>query len=260
MTVTPSIAGLAPGTYTTPITVTATGASGSPKTVDVTLTVNPATPVLSVAPTSLAFSATQGGANPAAQTVNVTNTGGGSLSFTASDDAVLARRDAGERDRAGRIFGVDEHRGLAPGTYTGTVTISAAGASGSPKTVAVTLTVNPATPVLSVAPTSLAFSATQGGANPAAQTVSVTNTGGGTLNFTASDNQSWLAVTPASGTAPANPSVSTNIAGLAPGNYTGTVTISAAGASGSPKTVGVTLTVNPAPPARDRPCRRLGLR
>ena len=55
MTATPSIAGLAPGTYTTPITVTAPGASGSPKTVDVTLTVNPATPVLAVAPSELAF-------------------------------------------------------------------------------------------------------------------------------------------------------------------------------------------------------------
>jgi hypothetical protein len=36
--------------------------------------------------------------------------------------------------------------GLAAGTYTGTVTVSAAGATGSPKTVAVTLTVNPTTP------------------------------------------------------------------------------------------------------------------
>jgi hypothetical protein len=117
----------------------------------------------------------------------------------------------------------------------------------------VTLTINPATPVLSVAPTSLAFSATQGGANPAAQTVNVSNTGGGSLSFTASDNQSWLAVAPASGTAPAGLSVSTNIAGLAAGTYTGTVTIRAAGASGSPKTVGVTLTVNPAPPAGTGP-------
>ena len=115
-----------------------------------------------------------------------------------------------------------------------------------------TLTVSPG-PTLSVAPTTLAFSATQGGANPAAQTVNVTNSGGGTLSFTASDDQPWLAVAPTSGTAPAGLSVSTNIAGLAPGGYTGTVTISAAGASGSPKTVGVTLTVNPAPPAGTGP-------
>jgi hypothetical protein len=146
VTVTPSIAGLAPGTYTTPITVTAAGASGSPKTVDVTLTVNPATPVLSVAPTSVAFSATQGGANPAAQTVNVTNTGGGSLSFTASDDqSWLAVAPASGSAPAALSLSANI-AGLAPGTYTGTVTISAAGASGSPKTVAVTLTVNSAPP------------------------------------------------------------------------------------------------------------------
>jgi hypothetical protein len=83
--------------------------------------------------------------------------------------------------------------------------------------------------------------------------VNVSNTGGGSVSFTASDDQSWLAVAPASGTAPAGLSVSAGIAGLAPGTYTGIVTISAPGASGSPKTVGVTLTVNPAPPAGSGP-------
>jgi concanavalin A-like lectin/glucanase superfamily protein len=39
--------------------------------------------------------------------------------------------------------------------------------------------------------------------------------------------------------------VSVNPAGLAAGTYTGTVTISASGATGSPKTVAVTLTVSP---------------
>jgi hypothetical protein len=102
--------------------------------------------------------------------------------------------------------------------------------------------------VLSVAPGSLAFTATQGGANPAAQTVNVTNSGGGTLNWTASDNQPWLSVSPAGGAAPGTVSVSTNVTGLAAGTYTGTVTITAAGASGSPKAVAVTLTVNNSPP------------
>ena len=37
------------------------------------------TPVLSVTPGSLSFAATQGGAAPAAQTLSVANTGGGSL-------------------------------------------------------------------------------------------------------------------------------------------------------------------------------------
>ena len=86
---------------------------------------------------------------------------------------------------AGAISASVNTAGLAAGTYTGTVTVTAAGATGSPKTIAVTLTVNPATPVLAVTPASLSFAGTAGGASPAAQTVNVSNTGGGTLSWTA---------------------------------------------------------------------------
>ena len=87
-----------------------------------------------------------------------------------------------------------------------------------------------------------------GGASPAAKTVSVTNGGSGTLDVTASDDATWLTVTPASATAPATLTVTPSITGLAAGTYTATVTVTAttAGATGSPKTVAVTLTVSPA--------------
>ena len=118
--------------------------------------------------------------------------------------------------------------GLAAGTYTATVRVESAGVNGSPKLVPVTLSLAPAAAAaLSVTPSSLAFTATAGGANPAAQTLSVANTGTGTLSFTASDNAAWLAVTPASGTAPASLSVSVNVAGLAAGTYSGAVTVTA---------------------------------
>ena len=82
VTVTPSVTGLTAGTYTTDVTVSAPGAIGSPKTVPVTFTVDPPPPVLAVSPSSLTFTATAGGANPASKDVSVTNTGGGSLSFS----------------------------------------------------------------------------------------------------------------------------------------------------------------------------------
>ena len=50
----------------------------------------------------------------------------------------------------------------------------------------------PPQPALSVSRTTMAFTATQGGANPAGQTFDVTNTGGGTLSYTASESASWL--------------------------------------------------------------------
>jgi outer membrane protein assembly factor BamB len=104
-------------------------------------------------------------------------------------------------------------------------------------------TTSASSPVLGVAPASLSFSATQGGADPAAKTLSVTNSGGGTLSYSASADVPWLSVTPASGNAPATLSVTAAIAGLAPNTYTGHVTVTASGAQGSPASVTVTLIV-----------------
>ena len=105
----------------------------------------------------------------------------------------------------------------------------------------------PAPPAIGVSPTSLSFTATVGGGNPAAQSLSITNTGGGTLNWTATDNQPWLSVSPASGTAPSTANVSVNISGLGVGTFTGAITISATGATNSPVTVPVTLTISSTP-------------
>jgi hypothetical protein len=147
VTVTPSTAGLSAGTYTATVTVTAAGAGGSPKTIPVTLTVDPPQPPgLAVSPTSLAFTATQGGANPAAKTVSVTNTGSGALDVTASDDAAWLTVSPASASAPATLAVTPSISGLAAGTYTATVTVTAttSGATGSPKTIAVTLTVSPA--------------------------------------------------------------------------------------------------------------------
>ena len=104
----------------------------------------------------------------------------------------------------------------------------------------------PPGPTIGVSPTSFNFTATAGGANPANQSLSITNTGGGSLSWTASANQPWLTVSPASGTAPSTVTVSVNITGLAAGTFSGAITISATGATNTPVTVPVTLTVNAA--------------
>ena len=101
----------------------------------------------------------------------------------------------------------------------------------------------PSSPTIGVSPSSMSFTATAGGANPASQSLSITNTGGGTLNWSASSNQTWLSVSPASGTAPSTTTVSANITGLAAGTYNGAITITATGATNSPVSVPVTLTV-----------------
>jgi hypothetical protein len=105
-------------------------------------------------------------------------------------------------------------------------------------------TAAPTQPTIGVNPANLSFTATAGGSNPANQTINVTNTGGGTLNFTVSDNAPWLTVSPASGTAPATLTASVDITGLAAGTFNGTITISATGATNTPVSIPVTLTVN----------------
>jgi subtilase family protein/BACON domain-containing protein len=104
----------------------------------------------------------------------------------------------------------------------------------------------PPGPTIGVSPSSLSFSATAGGANPTSQSLSITNTGGGTLSWTASANQTWLTVSPTSGTAPSTATVSVDISGLGAGTFNGAITISATGATNTPVSVPVTLTVNPA--------------
>jgi glucose/arabinose dehydrogenase/PKD repeat protein len=210
----------------------------------------PPQPSLSVSKSALAFRATQNGSDPAARAVDVTNAGTGTLSFTASKSASWLTVTPASGTAPATLTVAASIAGMTPGTYTTAVTVAAAGATGSPKTIDVTLTIDPpaAPPALSVAPGTLSFTAAQGAPNPPAQSVAVSNSGGGSLSFTAGDDQSWLSVSPAGGTAPASVAVAVDATGLAPGSYTGTVTVTAAGATGSPKTIGVTLTVSAAPP------------
>ena len=99
-------------------------------------------------------------------------------------------------------------------------------------------------PILVVSPTSLSFSGSLGGNDPAPQSVAVTNGGGGSLSWSAASNATWLSASPASGTAPSTSSVTTSLAGLSAGTYTATVTVTAGGAQSSPQTIAVTVTVS----------------
>ena len=82
-------------------------------------------------------------------------------------------------------------------------------------------------------------------ARPAAQTMVTLTSAPSNITFTASSNQTWLTVSPASGTTPSAATITINPAGLTSGNYSGTITFSSPDAAAS-KTVTVSLTVIPA--------------
>ncbi|MGH2670377.1 MAG: BACON domain-containing protein, partial [bacterium] len=147
-------------------------------------------------------------------------------------------------------------------TYTylasvaGTVTFSGSAAGGGvASNVAtsnvVTISSGPSGPTLSVMPGSLNLAGELGLADPPAQSLSVGNVGSGGLAWSASgstgDGNNWLGLNPGNGSAPpsTNVSVSANTCGLPNGTYGGTVTVASAGASGSPQSVPVTLSVLP---------------
>jgi len=84
----------------------------------------------------------------------------------------------------------------------------------------------------------------------AVQSVGVSNSGGGTLNWSASAATSsggnWLAVSPTSGANAGTLTVSAGVGTLIPGTYVGAITVAATGAANTPQTVPVTLTVTAA--------------
>jgi hypothetical protein len=77
--------------------------------------------------------------------------------------------------------------------------------------------------------------------------VNVTNSGAGTLSFTAVSDSPWLTVTPGNGTAPNSLGIKALLGNLTVGTYTGHVTVASAGAQGSPATITVTFVVAPSP-------------
>jgi hypothetical protein len=104
-------------------------------------------------------------------------------------------------------------------------------------------------PTISLSPTSLGFSATAGGSNPASQNVSVSNSGGGTLEspttqITYSQGSGWLSVDCTGSSAPYTCSTQPTTGSLAAGTYNATVQVSSSGASNSPQSYTVAFTVN----------------
>src|SRR5579864_4702379 len=237
---------LSAGTYTGTVTITSSGASNSPKSVPVTLTVTAASsPTLTVSPLSLSFSYQTGGAAPAAQPVSLSSST--ALNYTVvSSAAWLNATPASGATPASLSVSVNPS-GLAAGSYNGTVTVTASGASNSPQKIAVSLAVTSApsgNPSLNVSPGTLSFSYPSGSTTSGTQNLSITSTGAALQITAAASGGSWLSVTPTSGSTPATVKVSANPTGLAAGTYNGTITITSTGAANTPQTIPVKLVVS----------------
>jgi len=108
-------------------------------------------------------------------------------------------------------------------------------------------------PVIQVDPERLYFTGEVGGPNPQPQTLQITNAGGGTLNWSATADVTWLSLTPSQGTAPSTVRVAVDITGLSAGRYQAQITITAPQATNSPLIVPVVLELTQPPALSVRP-------
>jgi hypothetical protein len=101
-------------------------------------------------------------------------------------------------------------------------------------------------PTIGLTPTQLSFSADQA-TNPSSQTFLVTNAGGGTLRWDASEDAAWLSLSPTSGIlgAGASQTVTATITSnnLEPGQFESTIVVTDPNAANSPRTLPVSLAV-----------------
>jgi uncharacterized protein (TIGR03437 family) len=230
------------GTYKSSITINAAGTSNSPFSIPVTLTVTGVAPSINLSASTLNFGALAGGSPPASQTVNVTGAAASSVSLGIQGGAWLSASLSGSTPAVVTVS-VNQSN-LAPGNYSGTVLVTAVGASNSPQTIAVQLVVS-STATLTATPANLGFAFLIGNPNPPAQTVSLTATQAGSFT-TSIANGSWLTVTSSSATTPAALTVSVNPGTLASGTYTATISITSA-ATSAPLLVPVTLVISSQP-------------
>jgi uncharacterized protein (TIGR03437 family) len=247
----PGFPGIDISSPASPGAITVQGASGPP---------------FSVQPGGLSFSYVAGAA-ASSQFVSVVNQGSAAAPFSAT----VSTRSGGNWLSAptasgsapafgqGSIAVTADPTGLAPGVYTGYVSISVSQGA-TQFNVPVLLTITGATQVISLSQTGLSFQAVAGASAPPPQSFSVLNAGIGSLTWTAAASTlsggSWLTETPVAGAsgsgAPPVVQAHVNPAGLAAGNYYGQVQIASAGVDNSPQSVSVVLTVlastaNPAP-------------
>ncbi|MCL0068909.1 choice-of-anchor D domain-containing protein, partial [Thermodesulfovibrionales bacterium] len=174
----------------------------------------------------------------------VTNTGGGTLTGSATVPAVPFS-----------IVGASDFSLVAGASTTVTVRFSPTAAGSFSETVSFTSnggdltrtvigTGVPPAPVLSITPIAITASLEEGTGWTDIGTINVTNPGEGTLNWSATDDRVWLEVTPTSGTTTAETdsvTVRATTVGLTVGTHTGTITFTGAGID--PQTISVTLAV-----------------
>lgn len=186
------------------------------------------------------------GSNAPETSFAVCNAQSGTLTYTISDDVgwldcdVTGGSASTESDPVNISFTTSS---LAPGSYTGTITVDAGGAGS--ETITVHLTVW-AQPTLAASPGSLNIDGLAGISGPVSE-FNLENIGGGNATYSVTNTQPWLNISPNSGSVGGERDsiyATFDATALAAGTYTDTITITSSEASNSPLTIPVTFNVD----------------
>ncbi len=201
-------------------------------------------PAIGLTATALTPSADLG-TDAASQAFGVYNAAGGTLSYTVGDDAGWLSVSPASGTATGEVdqIAVDySTSSLTSGTYNATITVTDAGASNSPQTIPVTLTVHGA-PAIAVSPGSLNETVAPGVSTQVF--IEVSNAGGGTMDYTISESLDWLSLDGTGGTVAAElDRIAVTFDDRMPsGTYNGSIQVTSTTATNSPRSISVTFTV-----------------
>jgi hypothetical protein len=243
--------GLAVGSYVDTIDVYASHAAGSPLHLVDTLKILalPVPLTLAVSPATRHDSLNFGTATRAdSATVTLSGEGASAAAWTATRSASWTTLTTAGGTGSGKVRWTRHANGLALGVYVDTITVTAAGAAGSPKRILDTLKLQePLALALSAAKLDdSAYVGTPAGASDSA-TLAITGTGATTAAWAATRNATWHVLAVSSGHGSGMLHWSRDPAGLGAGLYVDTITVTVAGAVGSPKMLVDSLRILPLP-------------
>gem|GEM_PF-4306082 len=237
------------GYYSGTISISSNGGSGS---VFVNITIE--APVLAYSPTEIHFG-TQVQGWTGTRTFGIRNSGTGTLTYSLTESiswieiTPTSGSSTGENDT---ITVSAINTGSMSGYYSGTIVISSNSGSGS---VLVDITITPpSSPVLTYNPNALNFYTHSPGWT-GSNTFEIWNSGTGTLSYTLSESITWITVTPTTGTSTGeHDTITVNVVntGSMSGYYSGTISISSNGGSGS-VFVDITIQANNPPNTPSNP-------
>jgi len=238
--------GLSSGSHSYQIKMAADEAINNPQITTVTLDI--LEPVIEAVPSQIEFVAPEGQRYPGNQILNIRNSGTGVLKWSVLENCNWLEvnpsygESTGESDEVTLTADIS---GLVPGVYDCLLSIIDANAANSPYTVMVALNVSE--PYIKYTPVTFGFFSNSEYPIPSDQILSISNAGGGSLDWEIVEDCNWLQVTPLSGdTTDETDEVVLNVDTneLESGSYSCLVTISATGATNDPQSIAVSLYIH----------------